>query len=89
MNIRVANPFMLQSYGADVVTEAKEYLAQIEKIYRILDDLSATWTGTKSQNFKQKMDDCRKEFTDFGANLENFGELIKATGAAYIQIESE
>lgn len=89
MNIRVDNPSQLQSYGADVAKKAEEYLAEINKIYQILDDLSNTWQGTKSQNFKTKMDNCREEFTKFGDNLKNFGELIKATGAAYVQAESE
>ncbi|MBQ4583393.1 MAG: WXG100 family type VII secretion target [Bacilli bacterium] len=89
MNIRVDDPSKLQSYGAEVASKAEDYLEQIRKIYQILDDLSNTWQGTKSQNFKQKMDNCREEFTKFGDNLKNFGELIKATGAAYVQVESE
>lgn len=89
MEIRVDNPGQLQTYGQDVTAKAEEYLEQINKIYTILDELSNTWQGTKSQNFKAKMDNCRDEFTKFGDNLKNFGELIKTTGAAYVQVESE
>lgn len=89
MNIRVDDPRKLQSLGGEVTAKADEYLEQINKIYQILDDLSNTWTGARSQNFKSKMDNCRDEFTKFGDNLKNFGELIKSTGAAYVSVESE
>lgn len=89
MNIRVDDPAQLKSYGAEIMSVASDYKAQIEKIYQILDDLSNTWQGTKSQNFKNKMDSCREQFTKFGDNLNNFGDLIQATGDAYVKAEQE
>ncbi len=89
MNIRCDDPATLQQLGGEVVNKAEDYSTQIAKIYQVLDQLSNSWTGTKSQNFKSKMDNCRKEFEDFGENLKNFGELIKATGSAYQNFENE
>lgn len=89
MNIRVDDPARLRNYGTEIMAKADEYNAQIAKIYQILDDLTNTWQGTKSQNFKSKMDNCREQFTKFGNNLNNFGELIQATGDAYVKAEQE
>lgn len=55
MNIRCDDPATLQQLGGEVVNKAEDYSTQIAKIYQVLDQLSNSWTGTKSQNFKSKI----------------------------------
>lgn len=71
MNIRCDDPAKLQQLGGEVVNKAEDYSTQIAKIYQVLDQLSNSWTGTKSQNFKSKMDNCRKEFNLLKYLIEN------------------
>lgn len=89
MEIRVDDPAVVKNCGEQISAKADEYQNQIKKIYSILDDLTNTWQGTRSQTFQAKMANCRKEFEKFGENLTNFGELVRATGDAYTKIENE
>ena len=50
------DPGQAISYGNQIVSNAETYNAEIKKIYGIVDDLKATWTGSAAQRFTDNIE---------------------------------
>ena len=63
------DPEQAISYGNEIIQDASSYNTEIKKIYSIVADLKATWTGSAAQRFTDNIE-------SFKADYEKFGQLI-------------
>ena len=81
------SPDQAITYGNQIVQNASDYQAQIKKIYSIVGDLKATWTGSAAQRFTDDIESFRTDYENFGKLINDFGELLVAIGKDYENLE--
>ena len=81
------DPEQAISYGNQIVQNAATYNTEIKKIYSIVGDLKATWTGSAAQRFTDNIDSFKSDYEKFGKLINDFGELLVAIGKDYKNLE--
>ena len=81
------DPEQAISYGNQIVQNASTYNTEIKKIYSIVGDLKATWTGSAAQRFTDNIESFKADYEKFGTLINDFGELLVAIGKDYKNLE--
>ena len=81
------DPEQAISYGNQIIQNSATYNSEIRKIYSIVGDLKATWTGSAAQRFTDNIDSFRADYEKFGQLINDFGELLVAIGKDYKNLE--
>lgn len=81
------DPEQAIAYGGQIIENASAYNTEIQKIYSIVDDLKATWTGSAAQRFTDNIGSFRADYEKFGQLINDFGELLVAIGKDYKNLE--
>ena len=82
------SPDQAIKYGDQIVQNASDYNNQIKKIYEIVNNLKATWTGTAAQRFTDDIESFRTDYENFGKLINDFGALLVAIGKDYENLEN-
>ena len=81
------DPEQAISYGNQIIQNSTSYNNEIKKIYSIVGDLKATWTGSAAQRFTDNIDSFKSDYEKFGKLINDFGELLVAIGKDYKNLE--
>ena len=81
------DPEQAISYGNQIIQNSATYNNEIKKIYSIVGDLKATWTGSAAQRFTDNIESFRADYEKFGQLINDFGELLVAIGKDYKNLE--
>lgn len=81
------DPEQAINYGNEIVQHAAAYNTEINKIYSIVGDLKATWTGSAAQRFTDNIESFKADYEKFGKLINDFGELLVAIGKDYKDLE--
>ncbi len=81
------DPQQAITYGGQIIENATSYNAEIQKIYSIVTDLKATWTGSAAQRFTDNIESFKADYERFGQLINDFGELLVAIGKDYQNLE--
>jgi len=81
------DPEQAISYGNEIIQDASSYNTEIRKIYSIVGDLKATWTGSAAQRFTDNIESFKADYEKFGKLINEFGELLVAIGKDYKNLE--
>ena len=63
------DPEQAISYGNQIVQNASTYNTEIKKIYSIVGDLKATWTGSAAQRFTDNIDSFKSDISSNNESL--------------------
>ena len=77
------DPEQAINYGNQIIQNSNTYNSEIKKIYSIVSDLKATWTGSAAQRFTDNIESFRADYEKFGQLINDFGELLVAIGKDY------
>lgn len=89
MNISIQDPAKLISDGGSISATAEQFKSEITKIYQVVDDLKASWTGDSARRYTDGIESFKSELEEFAKIIGQFGELISAVGTDYLKLESE
>ena len=81
------DPEQAISYGNQIIQNSASYNNEIKKIYSIVSDLKATWTGSAAQRFVDNIESFKADYEKFGQLINEFGELLVAIGKDYKNLE--
>ena len=81
------DPEQAINYGNEIVQHAATYNTEITRIYSIVGDLKATWTGSAAQRFTDNIESFKADYEKFGKLINDFGELLVAIGKDYKNLE--
>ena len=81
------DPEQAISYGNQIIQNSTSYNSEIKKIYSIVSDLRQTWTGSAAQRFVDNIESFKADYEKFGQLINNFGQLLLATGKEYKNLE--
>lgn len=81
------DPEQAITYGNQVIQNAASYNSEIRKVYSIVNDLKASWTGSAAQRFTDNIESFKAEYEKFGKLINDFGELLVAIGKDYKSLE--
>ena len=81
------DPEQAISYGNQIIQNSATYNQEIKKIYSIVGDLKATWTGSAAQRFTDNIESFKADYEKFGKLINEFGELLVAIGKDYKNLE--
>ena len=81
------DPEQAISYGNQIIQNSTSYNSEIKKIYSIVSDLKATWTGSAAQRFVDNIESFKADYEKFGQLINEFGELLVAIGKDYKNLE--
>lgn len=89
MNISIQDPGKLINDGGSISATAEQFKNEITKIYQVVDDLKASWTGDSARRYTDGIESFKPELEEFAKLIGQFGELISAVGTDYQKLESE
>lgn len=81
------DPQQAITYGNQIIADAKQYNAEITKIYEIVGTLKQTWTGSAAQRFTDNIESFKADYQKFGKLIDEFGDLLVAIGKDYKNLE--
>lgn len=81
------DPQQAITYGNQIINDAKQYNAEITKIYEIVGTLKSTWTGSAAQRFTDNIESFKSDYQKFGKLIDEFGDLLVAIGKDYKNLE--
>ena len=89
MNISIQDPQKLINDGGSISETATQFQNEISRIYSVVDDLKASWTGESAKRYTDGIESYRADLEEFAKLIGQFGELISAVGTDYQKLESE
>ena len=81
------DPQQAINYGNQIIQNSATYNNEIKKIYSIVGDLKAAWTGSAAERFTNNIESFRGDYEKFGKLINDFGELLVAIGKDYQNLE--
>ena len=83
MNNTSVNPELLSQYGRQIAGLATDYNAEINSIYKTIDELNNSWHGDTAALFNSAVKGFEGELKSLGTKIEELGEDLVAVAGTY------
>lgn len=77
----------LAKCGRNILEYVDEFELNLNNLYAIFEEIGNAWTGEKSQNFMNDINDMKQDCFDIGGALNLCGSVMVELGELYQDIE--
>ena len=74
--------------GNQLANLSTDYIAQIDELYRIVDELKNSWLGDRATRYTNDIESFRESYKAFGAQMNHVASVYTLAGTNYKAADS-